>query len=225
MKRFIHKVKGVFLTGLFVLIPISLTVYVTAGMIRFIDSFVDILPQRFNPNTYLPVYIPGSGIIYTIVLALVVGLLVRNYIGKKALSYGETLVNKIPLVRVLYGALRQVTEAILSKDAQHFKKVAVIEYPRRGIYSLAFITGKTCRELSANTPSPMIGVFVPTTPNPTSGFYLMVPEEEVINVDISVEDAFKLILSGGMVSPNSLGSSTGSQKEPPVKKIRDLSIS
>lgn len=215
MKPFLNKTKKTFLTGLFVIIPIFVTIYLASGMIRFVDSVVDILPKKFDPNTYLPFHIPGLGIIYTITLALIVGLLVRNYIGKKALSFWETLVSKIPLVRVLYSALRQVTEAILVKNANQFKRVVLIEYPRHGIYSIAFITGKTCQELSPNNRFQMISVFVPTTPNPTSGFYLLVPEEDVINVDISVEDAFKLILSAGMVTPNSPVKNISSQKKPP----------
>ncbi|MDI6789778.1 MAG: DUF502 domain-containing protein [Thermodesulfobacteriota bacterium] len=186
-------------------------------MINFIDSIGDILPKKLNPDTYLPFRIPGLGIIYTLILALITGLLVRNYVGKKALGYWEMIVDKIPLVRVVYSALRQVAQAILVKGDTQFKKVALIEYPRRGIYSLGFITGRACHKLSVNTHSQMIGVFVPTTPNPTSGFYLMVPEEDIVNVDISVEDAFKLILSGGMVHPNSTPSNITSQSEPRVK--------
>ncbi|MEW6327351.1 MAG: DUF502 domain-containing protein [Thermodesulfobacteriota bacterium] len=186
-------------------------------MINFIDSIVDILPDKFNPDNYLHFHVPGLGIIYTVIIALIAGLLVRNYIGKKALGYWEMIVAKIPLVRVLYGALRQVSEAIFVKGDTQFKKVALVEYPRRGIYSLGFITGKAGDKLSADTHTQMIGVFVPTTPNPTSGFYLMVPEEDIINVDISIEDAFKLILSVGMVSPGSTPSDLTSQDEPRVK--------
>jgi uncharacterized membrane protein len=217
MRQFINKIKKLSLTGLFILIPIFVTIYIATGMINFIDSIVDILPKKFSPDTYLPFHIPGLGIIYTLILALITGLLVRNYIGKKALSYWEMIVAKIPLVRVLYSALRQVSEAIFVKGDTQFKKVALIEYPRRGIYSLGFITGRVSHKLSANTHPQMIGVFVPTTPNPTSGFYLIVPEEDIINVDVSVEDAFKLILSGGMVHPNSTLSNITSQNEPLVK--------
>jgi uncharacterized membrane protein len=217
MKQFINKIKSLSLTGLFILIPIFVTIYIATGMINFIDSIVDILPKKFSPDTYLPFHIPGLGIIYTLILALITGLLVRNYIGKKALGYWEMIVDKIPLVRVLYSALRQVSEAIFVKGDTQFKKVALIEYPRRGIYSLGFITGRVSHKLSANTHSQMIGVFVPTTPNPTSGFYLIVPEEDIVNVDISVEDAFKLILSGGMVSSGSTPGNITSQNEPRVK--------
>ncbi len=217
MRQFINKIKNLSLAGLFILIPIFVTIYIATGMINFIDSIGDILPKKLNPDTYLPFRIPGLGIIYTLILALITGLLVRNYVGKKALGYWEMIVDKIPLVRVLYSALRQVSEAIFVKGDTQFKKVALIEYPRRGIYSLGFITGRVSHKLSANTHPQMIGVFVPTTPNPTSGFYLIVPEEDIINVDISVEDAFKLILSGGMVHPNSTLSNITSQNEPPVK--------
>jgi uncharacterized membrane protein len=217
MKQFINKIKSLSLTGLFILIPIFVTIYIATGMINFIDSIVDILPKKFSPDTYLPFHIPGLGIIYTLILALITGLLVRNYIGKKALGYWEMIVDKIPLVRVLYSALRQVSEAIFVKGDTQFKKVALIEYPRRGIYSLGFITGRVSHKLSANTRPHMVGVFVPTTPNPTSGFYLIVPEEDIVNVDISVEDAFKLILSGGMVSSGSTPGNITSQNEPRVK--------
>jgi len=217
MKQFISKIKKLFLTGLLILIPIFVTIYIAIGMINFIDSIGNILPKKLNPETYLPFHIPGLGIIYTVILALTTGLLVRNYVGKKALGYWEMIVDKIPMVRVLYSALRQVSEAIFVKGDTQFKKVALIEYPRRGIYSLGFITGRVSHKLSANTHSQMIGVFVPTTPNPTSGFYLIVPEEDIINVDISIEDAFKLILSGGMVHPNSTLSNITSQNEPRLK--------
>lgn len=217
MKQFINKIKNLSLTGLLILIPIFVTIYIATGMINFIDSIGNILPKKLNPDTYLPFRIPGLGIIYTVILALTTGLLVRNYIGKKALGYWERIVDKIPLVRVLYSALRQVSEAIFVKGDTQFKKVALIEYPRRGIYSLGFITGRASHKLSANTHPQLIGVFVPTTPNPTSGFYLMVPEEDIVNVDISVEDAFKLILSGGMVHPNSTPSNISSQNKPLVK--------
>lgn len=217
MKQFINKIKNLSLTGLLILIPIFVTIYIATGMINFIDSIGDILPKKLNPDTYLPFRIPGLGILYTVILALTTGLLVRNYIGKKALGYWEMIVDKIPLVRVLYSALRQVSQAIFVKGDTQFKKVALIEYPRRGIYSLGFITGRASHKLSANTHPQLIGVFVPTTPNPTSGFYLMVPEEDIVNVDISIEDAFKLILSGGMVHPNSTPSNITSQNEPLVK--------
>ncbi|MDP3028947.1 MAG: DUF502 domain-containing protein [Deltaproteobacteria bacterium] len=217
MKQFISKIKKLFLTGLLILIPIFVTIYIAIGMINFIDSIGNILPKKLNPETYLPFHIPGLGIIYTVILALTTGLLVRNYVGKKALCYWEMIVDKIPLVRVLYSALRQVSEAIFVKGDTQFKKVALIEYPRRGIYSLVFITGRASNKLSANAHPQMIGVFIPTTPNPTSGFYLMVPEEDIINVDISIEDAFKLILSGGMVHPNSTLSNITSQNEPRLK--------
>lgn len=218
MKQFINKIKNLSLTGLLILIPIFVTIYIATGMINFIDSIGDILPKKLNPDTYLPFRIPGLGIIYTVILALTTGLLVRNYIGKKALGYWERLVDKIPLVRVLYSALRQVSEAIFVKGDTQFKKVALIEYPRRGIYSLGFITGRASHKLFANTHPQLIGVFVPTTPNPTSGFYLMVPEEDIVNVDISIEDAFKLILSGGMVSPGSIPVGIVSQDKPPVEQ-------
>ncbi|MDO9463508.1 MAG: DUF502 domain-containing protein, partial [Deltaproteobacteria bacterium] len=112
------------------------------------DSIGNILPKKLNPETYLPFHIPGLGIIYTVILALTTGLLVRNYVGKKALGYWEMIVDKIPLVRVLYSALRQVSEAIFVKGDTQFKKVALIEYPRRGIYSLVFITGRASNKLS-----------------------------------------------------------------------------
>lgn len=202
MRQFAGNVKKIFLAGLFVLIPVFLTVYIILGIINLVDALVVILPDRFNPNTYLPFHVPGLGIIYTVILALLTGLLVRNYVGKKALHYWESLVSKIPLVSALYSALRQVTEAIFSNDASQLKKVVLIQYPRKGIYSLGFVTGEACRQLQIEGRPRMISVFVPTTPNPTSGFYLVVPEDEIINLDISVEEAFKLILSGGMVSPS-----------------------
>lgn len=201
MKQFATKIRKVFLTGLFVLMPIFLTVYIVLWMMDIVDVLLDILPKGFQPDTYLPFHIPGLGIIYIVILSLTTGLLVRNYMGKRALHYWEKLVNKIPLVRALYSAIRQVTEAVFSDDASHLKKVVLVEFPRKGIFAIGFVTGRPSPELCPNQNKPMISVFVSTTPNPTSGFYLVVPEDEIINVDIPVEEAFKLILSGGMVNP------------------------
>ncbi|MFH1148701.1 MAG: DUF502 domain-containing protein [Pseudomonadota bacterium] len=201
MKQFANKTKKTLLTGLFVLIPIFLTVYIMLWMMDIVDALMNVLPTKFHPDTYLPFHVPGLGIIYIVILSLSTGLLVRNYIGKRALHYWEKLVSKIPLVRALYSAIRQVTEAVFSDDASHLKRVVLLEFPRKGIFAIGFVTGKPSRELCPNHHTQMISVFVSTTPNPTSGFYLIVPEDEIINLDIPVEEAFKLILSGGMVNP------------------------
>lgn len=204
MSQALNKTKNIFFAGLFVLVPSFITFYIISAIISLIDAVLNIVPGKFHPDTYLPFHVPGLGVIYTVILALAVGLFVRNYAGKKALFYWERVVSKIPLVSALYGASRQVTEAIFSKNGNQLKKVVLIEYPRKGIYTIAFLTGMACRDILPDNMGIMVSVFVPTTPNPTSGFYLLIPEKDALDTHLSVDEAFTLILSGGMVTPKTL---------------------
>jgi len=134
-------------------------------------------------------------------MTLIVGFLARNYIGSKLIEFWENIVNKIPFIRTIYVAIKQLGEAIFAKKEKDFKRVVLIEYPREGIFTLAFTTGIGEGEIQKKTKKRVLNIFVPTTPNPTSGFYLLVPEDEIKFLDMSVEDAFKLIISGGMATP------------------------
>jgi len=165
------------------------------------DAILKYIPAKYLPETYLQIHIPGLGLILVVILVFVVGLLTRNFIGRKIVHLGENIVDRIPLVRILYTGVKQLLEPLFLQKTNGFKRVALIEYPRRGVHVIGFVTGESKGEVQNKTSKNMMNVFVPTTPNPTSGFYILIPEDEVVYLNMSVEDAFKLIISGGIVSP------------------------
>lgn len=194
-------IKNYFLTGLLVILPIFVTVYVIWFLIRVMDVVLKYIPPKYLPETYLPFQIPGLGLILVIILIFGVGLLTRNLAGRRVVHIWENMVDRIPLVRIIYSGVKQLLEAFFIQKNQAFKRVALLEYPRRGTYVIGFITGESKGEVQSKINKNMINVFVPTTPNPTSGFYILIPEDELIVLDMTVEDAFKLIISGGIFSP------------------------
>jgi len=201
LKRLRTSLKNYFLTGLLVILPIFITVYVILFLIRIMDAILKIIPAKYLPETYLHIHIPGLGLIFVVILVLAVGLLTRNIVGRRIVRLGENIVERIPLVRIIYAGVKQLLETIFLQKTDAFKRVALVEYPRRGTYVIGFITGESKGEVQDKTDKNMMNVFVPTTPNPTSGFYILIPEDEVVMLNMSVEDAFKLIISGGIVSP------------------------
>ena len=152
---------------------------------------------------YLPVYVPGFGIILTFLCILLTGMITTNFLGRRLISFGERLIAQIPFVKELYHSSKQISTAVFSSSHRKLRRVVLIEYPRRAIYTMAFVTGAAQPDLNAKVGKSMLNVFLPTTPNPTSGFFLMVPEDDVIEVDMSPEDAFKLIVSGGIATKES----------------------
>ena len=204
MKRLRTNLKNYFFTGLLVILPIFITVYVILFLIRGMDAILKFIPVKYLPETYLHIHIPGLGLIFVVILVFAVGLLARNIVGRKIVHLGENIVDRIPLVRILYAGVKQLLETIFLQKTDAFKRVALVEYPRRGTYVIGFITGESKGEVQDKTDKNMINVFIPTTPNPTSGFYMLIPDDELVVLDMSVEDAFKLIISGGIVSPSNL---------------------
>jgi len=176
-------------------------VYVIWVLIRAMDAILKYIPAKYLPETYLQIHVPGLGLILVVILVFVVGLLTRNLVGRKIVQFGDNIVDRIPLVRVLYTGVKQLLEPLFLQKTNAFKRVALIEYPRRGVHVIGFVTGESQGEVQTKTSKDMMNVFVPTTPNPTSGFYILIPEDEVVFLNMSVEDAFKLIISGGIVSP------------------------
>ena len=201
LKWFKAQIRGYFLAGLLVIVPLGVTVFVITAILRLIDRLLIIIPPKFHPHTYLPFKIPGLGLVLAIILIMVTGILVKNYIGRRVVDFGEYILSGIPLVRPVYAAVKQVIQAMFGDTPYAFKRAILVEYPRKGVWALAFVTGKTYGEIEEKTKKKMINVFLPTTPNPTSGFYLVIPEEDTISLNISVEDAFKLLISGGVVEP------------------------
>lgn len=189
-----YRLKKYFISGLLVIIPVSVTVYVLKVIIIFTDKLYPIV------KSYLPFYIPGFGVIITFLLILVVGMATTNILGRRFVLAGENIIARIPFVKVIYHAIKQIAEAIFSAEHKSFSRVVLIEYPRKGIFTMAFVTGVAVGEVKSSIGKKALNVFVPTTPNPTSGFYLMVPEDEVRELNMEPEEAFKRIVSGGMAS-------------------------
>lgn len=201
-RLFRHKLNHYFFTGLLVVVPITMTVVVVLWLIRFIDRFlVAVLPEALRPEVLYGIPVPGVGFLATLLLILLIGVLAANIFGRSLVTFSERLVDRIPLVKGIYTLFKQVSDTVLNRERGAFHKVVLIEYPRIGIWSVAFVTGVTKGEVQQVTAKNLVNVFVPTTPNPTSGFYILVPEDEMIDLTMTVEDAFKLIISGGMVTP------------------------
>jgi uncharacterized membrane protein len=203
ISRIFHlKLKSYFLTGLLVLVPITLTLLVVRWLVRLMDNLLkSVLPMALRPEQIFGISVPGIGLVATLLLILLVGVLTANIFGRSLVNFTEKLVDRIPFVKGIYTLFKQVSDTILNRDRGAFSKVVLIEYPRKGIWAVAFVTGVTQGEAQLITEKKLINIFVPTTPNPTSGFYILVAEDDMIELSMTVEEAFKLIISGGMVTP------------------------
>jgi len=195
-KPFFIKIRNYFFTGIVVLIPLGITVYMT---IVFEKIFSDLLPKAINPNQYLPFNIPGLEIFVTFVLITLIGMFSVTIVGKYFINLNERIFEKIPVLKTIFKGLTQLTKSFASVDSNNQKKMVLIEYPRKGIYSLGFATSINKGEVSNKVGEKMINIFVPTTPNPTSGFLLVVPEKDVTYLDMSFEEASKFIMSAGSI--------------------------
>ena len=191
---FFSRLRNYFITGIVVLIPIGLTLYLTKFII---DISSVLLPKEVNPNNYLPFSIPGLEIIVTVIFITIIGGLSLSFIGKKILQLFNDLLKRIPILRTIYSAIGQLTETFAPQSNTKKKSVVLIEYPRKGIWAVGFATKENEGEISKKTNSELINVFVPTTPNPTSGFLLMFPKSEIKYLDMSFEEASRFIVSAG----------------------------
>ncbi|RLQ87852.1 DUF502 domain-containing protein [Notoacmeibacter ruber] len=201
------RLRTYFLTGFIVLAPLAITAWLVLGFVEWVDTLIKpLIPRVYNPDTYLPFPVPGVGLILALIGITIVGFLTANFIGKAIIRMGERIVNRMPLVRNVYKALKQILETVLSEKTNSFQNAALIEYPRPGMWALCFVATEAKGEVKDVTGGPegALAVFVPTTPNPTSGFLLLVPHEDVHILNMSVEDAAKLIISGGLVSPEEM---------------------
>ena len=181
-------------------IPLGLSIVLIKFFLELVDSIV---PAQYLPENLLELEmpVPGSGVVLVLLIILITGALVSNYIGRKLLKVWEKLLNKIPGFRGLYNALKQLSDTVFSANSDSFKKALLIEYPRKGLWTIAFQTGDYHGEVEQKIGQEIINIYVPTTPNPTSGFFIMLPKTDVIELDMSVDEAFKLIISTGVVTP------------------------
>jgi len=186
--------------GLLVWVPLGVTLLIVGFLVDLMDQTLLLLPASIQPENLLGYRIPGLGLVLTAAVVLVTGMIVTNLFGKQLITFGERMLRRIPVVRSIYGAVKQVTESMFS-SGKSFRKVVLVEYPRKGMWSLAFQTGNGADEINDKTGHEVTNVFIPTTPNPTSGFFLMVPRAEVIELDMSIDDGLKMLLSVGVVVP------------------------
>jgi len=206
------RLRAYFLTGVIVTAPISITIFLVWQFISFVDSQVgSLVPERYNPETYLPFSLPGLGLLVMLAFLTVVGMLTAGLAGRGLVRMGERLLSRMPVVRSVYGTLKQIFETVLAQSSRSFREVVLIEYPRRGIGAIGFVTGPTRGEVQARADDELVNVFLPTTPNPTSGFLLFVPKKDLIHLDMTIEEGIKLVISGGIVAPPRDG-------EPPTAK-------
>jgi len=195
-----NKLKKIFITGLAIIIPVGLTLYILIFLIDMMDNLLRIIPFRYQPETLLGFRIPGLGVIVTVVLIFVCGLVAKSYLGYRIVSSGESFVDKIPFVRSIYQSIKQVSDSMFADRRSGFKKVVLVEFPRKGIYTVGFVTGKPSPEIQSKVGQTCISVFLPTTPNPTSGYLVIVPENDLLQVDMTVEEALTYIISVGIVT-------------------------
>jgi uncharacterized membrane protein len=193
-----------FLTGIVVIAPVGLTIWLVWAMMGWVDSVVlPLIPSNLRPEKYIGINLRGVGLIFFLIFTIVVGWVAKGLIGKSLIRFGESLVDRMPVVRSIYSGVKQIAETVFAQSERSFEKACLIQYPRKGIWAIAFISTTAKGELvqKAETGGDMLSVFLPTTPNPTSGFLLFLPREDVIELDMSVEDAAKLVISAGLVYP------------------------
>ena len=189
------------IAGLLVWLPVAATILVVKLVIDLMDKLILLLPWEWRPEQLLGFNIPGLGVILTVFILLTTGIFAANFFGRQLVTGSERLVSRIPLVRSIYTSVKQVATTLFSNDGESFRKVVLIEYPRKGIWSIGFLTAKGMQEARDISGEELISVFVPTTPNPTSGFIFMVPSQDISELDMTIEEGFKFIISMGVITP------------------------
>ncbi len=201
------RLRGYFLAGILVTAPISITIYLTYVFVTFVDTRVaKILPDNWYDVLYGgQVFIPGIGLVITLAFFVIVGWFTTNFLGRMIIRISEYIVARVPVISTLYGAVKQIFETVMASQSQAFREVVMLEYPRKGVWSIGFVTGVSEGEVQRATQNETINVFVPTTPNPTSGFLLFVPKKELIYLNMTVEEGVKLAVSAGIIVPPDRG--------------------
>lgn len=197
------RLRNYFLTGIVVAAPIGITIYLTWAFVHWVDSRVKpLIPRIYNPDSYLPFSVPGVGLLFAILILTLLGFLTASIVGKTIVSYGENLLDRMPLVRNLYRGLKQLFQTALSQTSRSFQTVVLVEYPIAGVWRVGFVAATAKGELAARKPDEdLVAVFIPNTPNVTAGFLVYVPRKKAVMLDMSVEEAAKMIISAGLVAP------------------------
>ncbi len=200
-----HRIRNYFLTGLVVASPIGITLYIGWWFIDLVDRNIKpLIPPHYNPETYLPFSIPGLGLVSLTIFLILLGALTANLFGRAFLRFGEKIVDRMPIIRSVYSTLKQIFETIAAQDNKSFSDVIILEYPRKGIWAIAFVSGENKSEIQGKLEDDVVNVFLPTTPNPTSGFLLFVPKKDIIYLDMTPDEGAKYVISAGLVNPEVL---------------------
>ena len=195
--------KRYFMTGLLIWAPLGITIWVLSLILGMMDQSIMLLPSDWQPRALLGFHLPGMGALLTLLVVFVTGLLTANFIGQRLVRWWEALLHRIPVVRSVYQSVKQISDTVFSPSGQAFRQAVLVQYPRPGSWTIGFLTGTPGGEIAAHLGKDMVSLYVPTTPNPTSGFFLMVPKADVVELDMSVEDALKYLISMGVVAPTS----------------------
>jgi uncharacterized membrane protein len=193
--------KRYIITGLLVLVPLVITLWVVKMLVGIMDQSLLLLPHSWRPEALLGYAVPGIGALLTVLIVLVTGMIATNFFGRRIILFWEGLLARVPVVKSIYYSVKQVSDTLFSDSGQAFRKALLVQYPRAGCWTIAFQTGSPSGDVARHLPGEHISVYVPTTPNPTSGFFLMMPVDEVTELDMSVDDALKYIISMGVVAP------------------------
>ncbi len=206
LERLKQDLKNDLIAGLLVVIPLATTIWLTITVAAWVINFLTEIPKQINPFEGLDPFLTsivniGVGITVPLISILIIGLMARNIVGRWLLDVGEQILQAIPLAGAIYKTLKQLLETILGDSQSRFRRVVMVEYPRQGVWTIGFVTGAVAPQMQEFVPQQLLSVFIPTTPNPTSGWYAMIPEQDVVNLSMSIEDAFKVLISGGIVNP------------------------
>ena len=194
-------IRRYFVTGLLIWVPLAITAWVLSLIVGTMDQSLRLLPAAFHPKNSLGVDVPGMGAILTLLIIFITGVLAANFIGQRLVVWWERLLTKIPVVNSIYNSVKQVSDTLFSSSGNAFRKALLVQYPREGSWTIAFLTGQPGGDVTNHLQGDYVSVYVPTTPNPTSGFFLMMPKQDVIELDMSVDEALKYIISMGVVAP------------------------
>ncbi len=193
--------KKYFITGLLVLVPLFITVWVISGLVGMMDQSLLLLPETWRPKAQLGLDIPGMGAILTLLIIFVTGVIATNFFGKRLILVWEALLAKVPVVKSIYASVKQVSDTLFSDSGNAFRQAVLVQFPRPGAWTIAFVTGKPGGDVANHLSGDYLSVYVPTTPNPTGGYFLMLPRADVVELDMSVDEALKYIISMGVVAP------------------------
>ena len=193
--------KKYFITGLLVLVPLFITVWVISGLVGMMDQSLLLLPETWRPKAQLGLEIPGMGAILTLLIIFVTGVIATNFFGKRLILVWEALLARVPVVKSIYASVKQVSDTLFSDSGNAFRQAVLVQFPRPGVWTIAFVTGKPGGDVANHLSGDYLSVYVPTTPNPTDGYFLMLPRADVVELDMSVDEALKYIISMGVVAP------------------------